>query len=124
MRLKFRTRWLEGLGLLALAGLTGCLVARSWRKWPDPLIDFGRELYLPWRLAHGALLYRDVDDFYGPLSQYLNAGIFSLFGPGLMVLVTANLTLFAAILAALYLLFRRGWGAGAALAASASFVAV
>ena len=47
----------------------------SWRKWPDPLIDFGRELYLPWRLANGAVLYRDVDDFYGPLSQYLNAGL-------------------------------------------------
>jgi hypothetical protein len=39
----------------------------------------------------GAVLYRDVDDFYGPLSQYFNAGLFALFGPGLMVLVALSL---------------------------------
>ena len=66
------------------------LVAASGRKWTDPLVDFGRELYVPWRLSHGAVLYRDVDDFYGPLSQYLNAGFFRVFGPGLMVLAAAN----------------------------------
>jgi hypothetical protein len=99
-------------------------VASSWRKWPDPLVDFGRELYVPWRLANGALLYRDVDDIYGPLSQYLNAGLFALFGPGLMVLVAANLAIFTAIVGTLYVLFRRAWGAGAALVSAAVFVAV
>ena len=95
---------------MGLAGLAGYFLATSWRKWPDPLVDFGRELYLPWRLANGAVLYRDVDDFYGPLSQYLNAGLFRWFGPGLMVLVTANLLVFAAIVVAIYFLFRRAWG--------------
>ena len=116
-------KW-EGFGLALLGGLAVFFLATSWRKWPDPLIDFGRELYVPWRLAQGAVLYRDVDDFYGPLSQYLNAGIFALFGPGLMVLVTANLVVFAAILAAIYILCRRAWGPGAALAATAVLVAV
>lgn len=114
----------EWLGLAALAGLTVFFLATSWRKWPDPLVDFGRELYVPWRLSHGALLYRDVEDIYGPLSQYLNAGLFALFGPGLMVLVAANLAVFAAILASIYALFRRAWGAGAALASGAVFVSV
>lgn len=114
----------EWLGLAVLAGLAVFFLATSWRKWPDPLIDFGRELYLPWRLAHGAVLYRDVDDFYGPLSQYFNAGLFALFGPGLMVLVTANLALFAAILAVLYRLFRHAWGPGAAFVAAAIFISV
>ena len=31
----------------------------SWGKWPDPLIDFGRELYLPWRTTQGAVLFKD-----------------------------------------------------------------
>ena len=114
----------EWLGIAALAGLTVFLLAVSWRKWPDPLVDFSRELYVPWRLANGAVLYRDVEDIFGPLSQSLNAGLFALFGPGLMVLVAANLAVFAAILAAIYLLFRRAWGPGPALIAAGLFVAV
>jgi len=45
--------WLESIGLAVLGALTVLLVATSWRRWPDPLIDFGRELYVPWRLAQG-----------------------------------------------------------------------
>ena len=118
------TRRAEWLGLVALAGLAVFFVAASWRKWPDTLIDFSRELYVPWRVAGGALLYRDVHEIFGPLSQYVNAGLFAVFGPGLMVLVAANLAVFAAILAVIYALFRRAWGAGAALAAAAVFIAV
>lgn len=114
----------EIAGLCALAALTLSRIAISWRKWPDPLIDFGRELYLPWRLAHGAVLYRDVDDFYGPLSQYFNAGLFRAFGPGLMVLVTANLAIFAGIAALLYVLFRRAWGVVGAMVGVGVFIAV
>jgi hypothetical protein len=99
-------------------------VAASWRKWPDTLVDFSRELYVPWRLSNGALLYRDVDDIFGPLSQYFNAALFSAFGPGLMVLVAANLAVFAAITGVVYFLFRRAWGPGAALASTALFVSV
>lgn len=119
-----RSGTLEFFGLLALVGLVVFFTAVSWRKWPSVLIDFGRELYLPWRLANGAVLYRDVDDFFGPLSQYFNAALFKLFGPGLMVLVTANLLIFAGILVAIYSLCRRAWGVGAALASSAIFIAV
>jgi hypothetical protein len=114
----------EGLGLMGLAGLAVFFIATSWRKWPDPLIDFGRELYLPWRIANGAVLYRDVFDIYGPLSHCFNAVLFKCFGPGLMVLVTANLVIFFAIWLTLYILCRRAWGVGAALAASVVFVAV
>lgn len=117
----------EWRGLALLGGLVVFFLATSWRRWPDALVDFGIQLYTPWRLAQGAVLYRDVNfipDFYGPLSQYINAGIFALFGPGLMVLVTANLVIFAAIIAIIYILCRRCWGPGAAVAATATFVAV
>jgi hypothetical protein len=114
----------EWLGVAALGAVAAFFLATSWRRWTDPLIDFGRELYLPWRLSQGAVLYRDVDDFYGPLSQYLNAGLFRVFGPGLMVLVAANLAVFGVVTASVYALFRRAWGAGPALASCALFISV
>ena len=116
--------YLEISGLIVLAGIVIFFLATSWRKWPDPLIDFGRELYVPWRLAQGAVLYRDVDDFYGPLSQYFNASLITCFGRGLMVLVTANLVVFFGILTAVYVLCRIAWGSGAALVAAAIFASV
>lgn len=109
---------------VVLAALTAFFLATSWRKWPSPLVDFGHQLYVPWRITHGALLYRDVDNSYGPLSQYINAGLFRLFGSGMMVLVAANLAIFAAILILVYLLFRTAWGAAAAFAAAGVFIAV
>jgi hypothetical protein len=117
-------RKFEIAGWFGVAALAAYFLAVSWRKWPDPLVDFGRELYIPWRVAHGAVLFRDVDDFYGPLSQYFNAALFAVFGPGLMVLVAANLAVYAAILSVLSVLFRRAWGPAAALVAVAVFIAV
>ncbi|HEY1792676.1 MAG TPA: hypothetical protein VGG34_07140 [Opitutaceae bacterium] len=119
-----RTWRAEALGIAGLLAVAAYFLWVSWRKWPDPLIDFGRELYIPWRLAGGAVMYRDVDDFYGPLSQYINAGLFRAFGPGMMVLVAANLAVFAAICAFLYALVRRAWGAPAALLSTAVFITV
>jgi hypothetical protein len=47
-----------------------------------------------------------------------------MLGPGLMVLVAANLAVFAAIVVLLYELCRRAWGRPAALAGTAVFVSV
>lgn len=77
--------------------------ALTWRKWPDVLIDFGTQLYIPWRLGNGAVLYRDL--FYiagGPLSQYFNALLFKLFGVSFSTLIFANLIFSAAILFVIY----------------------
>ena len=46
--------------VLVLAIVFAMLTVWSWLKWPDPLIDFGRELYTPWQLSSGKVLYRDV----------------------------------------------------------------
>jgi hypothetical protein len=58
----------EWLGWVALAGIAVYFVSISWLKWSDPLIDFGPELYVPWRLANSALLFRDLDDNYASLA--------------------------------------------------------
>src|SRR5687767_3427150 len=57
-----------GPALLAL--LFVGLVAWSWRKWGDVFVDFGHEVYIPWQLSEGRVLYRDIAYFMGPLSQY------------------------------------------------------
>lgn len=77
--------------LVALCGLA--MATWTWGTWPDPLVDFGRELYVPWRLAEGEVLFRDIAWFNGPLSPHFNALLFKLFGVGLSTLVWANLVL-------------------------------
>src|SRR6266568_9374814 len=124
MRLKNWRIPLEIVGLVALAGTAAFFVATSWRKWPDPLIDFGEQLYSAWQLSQGAVLYRDVDLLYGPLSQYFNAVIFRIFGPGLIVLAITNLVIVAGISSSIYILFRQCWGVIAAWLSTLIFISV
>jgi len=98
-----------------LSALYIALAAASWERWADPFIDFGRELYVAWRLAEGAALYRDVAYFNGPLSPHWNAMLFRLFGVSTGTLYAANLTVVAAITALLYLGLGRLAGRLAAL---------
>ncbi|HEY1628509.1 MAG TPA: hypothetical protein VGF52_01550, partial [Tepidisphaeraceae bacterium] len=42
------------------------MLAWTWGTWPDPIVDFGRELYVPWQLTQGKILYRDIAYFNGP----------------------------------------------------------
>jgi hypothetical protein len=118
-----RLAW-EMMGIIFLIVAVVCLLQISWRKWPDPLIDFGRELYLPWRLSEGAVLYRDLDANYGPLSHYFNALIFRITGVGYIHLVWVNFAIYLAILALIYAGLRIGWGRLAAFVGSLVFVTV
>ena len=112
----------EWAGLVLLGVAVGWMLVVSWRKWPDPLVDFGRELYIPWRLSEGAVLYRDIDHLYGPLSHYFNALIFRIFGTGMMKIVTVNLLIYCASLGLIYYEVRAGWGRLAAFAGSLLFI--
>ncbi len=78
------------------------MVAYTWGGWPDILVDFGRELYIPWQLSLGKHLYSDIAYYSGPLSPHLNALWFTLFGVGLKTLVFVNLVLLAGFTALLY----------------------
>jgi len=86
------TRALLPAGVVAL--FVG-LAARSWRRWTDPVIDFGAELYVPWRLVEGDRLYADIAYRNGPLSPFVNALWFRLFGVSVDTLVLCNLALLA-----------------------------
>ena len=77
----------------------------SWRKWPDPLIDFGQQLYVPWRLSRGAVLYHDVSYVYGCLSVCYHAVLFKIFGVSLNVLLASNFLILIFLLLLVYRLF-------------------
>ncbi len=79
----------------------------TWRKWPDILIDFGRELYVPWQLASGKMLYKDIADYYGPFPPYFNALIFYLFGASFINLVYTNLIITVLLTLVIYVFFRK-----------------
>lgn len=100
-------RWFEWICRAGLAGCFALFAWLSWRTWPDMLVDFGHELYIPWRLCEGEVLYRDIPFTMGPLSQYFNALLVRLFGVSLSTLIWANLAILAAITGMLYWLFRQ-----------------
>jgi hypothetical protein len=79
------------LGPLIVALVFGLSTWLSWRRWPDFLIDYGRELYVPWRLLQGDMLYRDIAYFNGPLSPYLNFLWFKIFGVSFLTLSLCNI---------------------------------
>jgi len=109
---------------LLLSILFAALAAWSWGKWPDLLVDFGHELYIPWQLAKGEILQRDIAYIYGPLSQYFNGFLFYLFGPSLQLLVASNIAILALIVALLSRLIERFSDRVTSLAATALFLAV
>lgn len=92
-------RWL-GPAIIGVAALA--MLCWSWRTWPDVLIDFGRELYVPWRLSAGQVLYTDIAYFNGPLAPYWNSLWFRVFGVSLSTLVASNLVILTALSALLY----------------------
>ena len=82
------------------------MIAWTWFRWPDPLVDFGRELYVPWQVSQGKRLYRDVAHFSGPLSVYFNALMFRALGVSLRTIVVVNIAIAAAVVAMIWALAR------------------
>lgn len=115
--------WVACIGGLGIVlGTAIMMLWLSWGKWPDVLVDFGRELYVPWMLTEGKVLYRDLMYFNGPLSPYLNALWFVLFGTSLRTLVLMNLVLLATMMLVMYLVLRSASSSFAAFVASLVFI--
>ncbi|MCA1734380.1 MAG: hypothetical protein LC732_12365, partial [Acidobacteria bacterium] len=58
----------ELAALAAIASLAAWVLALSWNRWLEPIIDLGRDLYIPEAMAGGARLYDDLLYFYPPLT--------------------------------------------------------
>ena len=96
----------------------------SWMRWPDCLIDFGNQLYIPWQINEGKVLYKDLHYVYGPLAQYFHALLFKIFGTSLFVLIISNFVLLFITTFVIYLLFNLLYGSFSAAVAIAIFLGV
>src|SRR6185295_9123023 len=107
--------WVAGIVVSFIVGLVF-----SWERWGNPLVDCGREMNQPLRLASGEMLYSGVRHIYGPLSPYVNALLYKIFGPSLGVLYANGIVTAMIILTMVYWLSRRLMGRSAATAAALS----
>ena len=111
-------------GPILIAITTLIMLAWSWETWPDPLVDFGAQLYVPWQLSTGHVLYRDVAYYNGPLSSYLNAVAFRIVGVGIHTLVGLNLLIMILTMVVAYRLTIRVSGMLSATMAGLTFALI
>src|SRR5262245_536706 len=90
-------RWVAMLAISFVVGL-----AASWQRWAGLVIDSGREMNQPLRLASGEMLYSDVGHIYGPLSPYAHAALYRLFGPSVGLLYADGIVSAVFILGIVY----------------------
>lgn len=95
-------------------------LASSWQRWGNPLIDCGREMMQPFRLLRGEMLYSDVRHIYGPLSPYLNAALYRIFGVSLNALYIDGAVSAVIVLSLIYWLSRQLMSRAAATLATLS----
>jgi hypothetical protein len=93
-------RTITCIAIIAVA--TVFMVASTWLTWPDPIYDFGAQLYFPWQIASGKHLYTDLAYFNGPLSEYFNAAMFKLFGASVHTLMFVNGAITLGVIAILF----------------------
>ncbi len=94
--------WVDAFLLTAVSVF---YLKHSWQKWADPVIDYGREVYVPWRIISGEVLYKDLAFLYGAFPPYWNALLFKIFGPSILTLALFNIFLVSVLTVLIYKLF-------------------
>jgi hypothetical protein len=94
---------------------------QSYARWLDPIIDTGRDLYIPEQIARGAKLYRDIRYQYPPLAPYLLALITGGIGHSLAAYMAIGIAQSMTIATSLWIALRKPLPA---FAATLSFVAI
>ena len=107
--------------LVAIAALA---FIQSYQRWLDPIIDTGRDLYIPEQIDHGAKLYRDIRYQYPPLAPYLLAAVTAVVGHSLASYTAIGLAQALGIAALLWVVGRRTAGPIAGFIAALFFVAL
>jgi hypothetical protein len=98
------------------------MAAWTWRKWADPVVDFGHELYYAWRISQGDVLYRDMQTPGGALAYLWNGLLYSLFGVGWTVLIWNSLVMVFLMACACFAIFRLAGKGRAAMTAGPVFL--
>src|SRR5438067_8116260 len=97
---------------------------QSFQCWLDPIIDTGRDLYIPEQLAHGAKLYTNIRYQYPPLAPYLLALITTIIGHSLASYTTIGLLQSIVIAGALWVVGRRVAGVVGGFVGALLFIAL
>ena len=71
------------------------------------VVDCGKDIMTALRIAHGEVLYRDIQYNYGPFSPYIRAAIFKIFGIHLDVIIWYGIFLLFVAVSALFYLANR-----------------
>ncbi len=85
------------------------LLCTTWLKWGDLFVDSFREFWVPLRIIHGKVLYKDIFYEHGIFPPYFLALIFKLFGittntlVGLGIVITGLMTFILYKLSRLFL---------------------
>jgi len=112
-----------GMTLAALLVAIGAwMLAQSWQRWLDPIIDAGRDLYIAGRLPH-LELYRDFRYNYPPLVPYLLSLFTRIAGQSLLSFTIIAIVQSIGVAALLWLIGRRAAGVYGAFAAALLFLA-
>ncbi len=113
------------LGFIALLLIVAAVAfIQSYQRWLDPIIDTGRDLYIPEQLLHGARLYGDIRYQYPPLAPYALAVLTSIVGHSLAAYTVIGLLQSIVIAAALWMIGRRTAGTLGGFVAALFFVAL
>jgi Dolichyl-phosphate-mannose-protein mannosyltransferase len=85
--------WPDAVARATIVTVALALFWLTWAHWGSIQVDCGREVYVPYEILRGKLLYRDLWYPYGPLEPYVSALLFKLFGEHLSVLYCFGLAL-------------------------------
>ena len=96
----------EKFPLILLTVAFFALLALYWGHLGSPLIDCGREAYLPWAITKGEVLYKDLLCIYAPLSYLINAFAYKSLGANLNSLWIFGAIFAYGILLAFYFIAR------------------
>jgi len=92
------------ISLILLLIIFCCYTVVFWAHQGHPIIDNGREAYIPLEILKGKVLYKDILNLFGPFSYQFNALLYAVFGKSLNTLYIAGLGNSLIILLSVYLL--------------------
>ncbi len=118
-----KRRLVDAALLVAIVAAAAVALAQSWNRWLDPIIDVGRDLYIPEQLRHGVRLYAGIRYNYPPLAPYLLAAVTGATGSSLAAYAGIGIAVGVLVASAIYALARLAAGSVAAGSAALLFVA-
>lgn len=82
------------------------LISSTWLKWGELIIDTYRELFTPYELLKGKILYKDIFYPYGFLPPYIISWLYKIFGVSIITVVSCGIVITALMSFLLYKISR------------------